>query len=156
MVKLIHVCASLILVGSVAAASAANTEVSPTKLSVPKITSVSKITTAQHQTITIKGTGFGTYHAYSGDSPFIWLRELHSGCPHGGVCWEAGYSPDVDTVTLIVEKWTNTEIVLGGFGSAWGRYDWTLHKGYQEQIRIWNWQSSPPSAPSAYAKVTIE
>lgn len=156
MVKLIHSCACLILIGSVAAASAATSEVSQAKLATPKITSVSKITTAQHQTITIKGTGFGTFHAYAGDSPFIWLRELHSGCPHGGVCWEAGYSPDVDTVTLIINKWTNTEIVLGGFGSAWGRYDWTLHKGYKEQIRVFNWQSKPPSAPSAYAEVTIQ
>jgi len=157
MVKLIHGCAVLALLGSVAAASAATTEVSPEKLATPKITSVSKIGTTRLQTITIKGTGFGTFGGCkSCDSPFIWLRELHSGCPHGGVCWEAGYSPDVDTVTLIINKWTNTEIVLGGFGTAWGRFDWTLHKGYKEQIRVFNWQSKPPSAPSAYAEVTIQ
>jgi hypothetical protein len=156
MVKLILGSFCLILLGSVAAASAATTEVAPTKLPAPKITSVGKIGTTRLQTITIKGKGFGTYHAYTGDSPFIWLRELHPGCPHGGVCWEAGYSPDVDTVTLIVEKWTNTEIELGGFGTAWGRSDWTLHKGYTEQIRVFNWQSKPPSAPSAYFEVKIQ
>jgi hypothetical protein len=156
MVKLIHRCACLILVGSVAVASAATTEVSPTKLPVPTISSVSKITTAQHQTITIKGKGFGTFHAYTGDSRFIWLRELKG--DSSTVLWEAGYSKDGDTVTLIVEKWTNTEIVLGGFAGKWNEpgYDFTLHKGDTEQIRVWNWQGNPPSSPSAYFKVAIQ
>jgi hypothetical protein len=157
MVKLILRGLCLTLLGSVAAASAATTEVVPKPLPVPKITSVSKIGTTRLQTITIKGTGFGTFAGCSScDSPFIWLRELHPGCPHGGVCWEAGYSPDVDTVTLIIKKWTNTEIVLGGFGTAWGRQDWTLHKGYVEQIRVWNWQSTPKASNSAAKEVTIQ
>jgi hypothetical protein len=153
-------CVALLGIFAAVSASAGNVSEKPGKTPTPKITSVSKITTAQHQTITIKGTGFGTFAgcpSSSGcDSPFIWLRELHSGCPHGGVCWEAGYSPDDDTVKIIIKSWTNTEIVLGGFGKAWGEDGWTLHKGYKEQIRVWNWQSDPPSAPSAYATVTIQ
>jgi hypothetical protein len=72
----------------------------------PKITSVSKITTKQHQTITIMGSGFGTHHAYTGDSNFIALRDISK-----HPLWEAGYKPNLDTVTLIVNKWVDTEIV---------------------------------------------
>jgi hypothetical protein len=162
MVKSILKYSCAVLLGSVAAASAmaGNVSEKPSKLPAPHITSVSTITTAQHQTITIKGTGFGTTKPYTGDSNFIWARELHSGCPYGGVCWEGGYKKDGDTVTLIVKSWTNTEIVLGGFAGAWNQkgYDFTLHKGYKEQIRVWNWQSNPlsPSTPSAYFTVTIQ
>lgn len=145
MVKLILRCACLFLVGSVAVASAATTEVSPTKLPVPKITSVSKITTTRLQTITIKGTGFGTFHAYTGTSAYIQLRDLST-----SPVWEAGYSPDVDTVGLIVKSWTNTKIVLAGFGSAWGRQNWTLHKGNRERVEVWNWQFPHPNANSPH------
>jgi hypothetical protein len=145
------------LLGIVAAASAAagNVSVQPAVAS-PKITSVSKITTAQHQTITIKGTGFGTFHAYTGNSRFIWLRELPPSGNANQVQWEAGYSPDGDTVTLIVKSWSNTQIVLGGFAGKWGTQNFTLKKGDVEQIRVWNWQGNPPSSPSAIVKVKIE
>jgi hypothetical protein len=102
--------------------------------SAPKITSVSKITTKQHQTITIKGTGFGTHGGYTGDSEFISLLDLTRK-------WEAGYKRDDDTVTLIVEKWENTEIILGGFAGAWGTHDYTLVKGDEEWVRVWNAQT---------------
>lgn len=157
MVKLILRCSSVILLGMVATASVAASErlVKPTPT--PKITSVSPIGTTRIQTITIKGTGFGTFPGCAScDSPFIWLRELHPGCPHGGVCWEAGYSPDNDTVKINIKSWTNTEIVLGGFGKAWGREDWTLHKGYMEQIRVWNWESTPTASNSSVIKVPIK
>jgi hypothetical protein len=157
MVKLILGCSSVILLGMVATASVAASERVVTPAPTPHITSVSPIGTTRLQTITIKGTGFGTFAGCDTcDSPFMWLRELHPGCPHGGVCWEAGYSPDNDTVQIWIKSWTNTEIVLGGFGKAWGEHDWTLHKGYTEQIRIWNWQGNPPSSPSAIIKVKIQ
>jgi hypothetical protein len=46
-------------------------EADPAVDTTPKITSVSKITTKKHQTITIKGTGFGTHKAYTGDTDYI-------------------------------------------------------------------------------------
>jgi hypothetical protein len=154
MVKLNFRCSCVILLGVVAAASAAASERPATSIKAPKITSVSKIGTTRLQTITIKGTGFGTHKPYTGDTTYISLRELHPGCPHDGVCWEAGYSPDVDTVTLIVKSWTNTEIVLGGFGTAWGRQDWTLHKGYTEQF--WVWDPQHPGLARAVFKAEIQ
>jgi hypothetical protein len=113
----------------------------------PKITSVSKITTKQHQTITIKGSGFGTHKAYTGNSDFISLMDLSK-----HPVWEAGYKVDNDTVTLIVNKWDNTEIVLGGFAGKWGTSNFTLVKGNVEWVRVWNAQTG--KGPAA-KKVTV-
>jgi hypothetical protein len=145
--KLVVMCSCLLLLTGVAIASAAAAEVSEKPSAGPKITSVSKMTTAQHQTITIKGTGFGTFVPYTGDSVFTSLKDLTK--PRQ---WEAGYQPDNNPVTLIVNKWTNTEIVLGGFAGAWGKKNYKLEKGDKELIRIWNWQTE---AGPASATVTI-
>jgi hypothetical protein len=114
----------------------------------PQITSVSKITTEKIQKIYIEGTGFGTWHPYKGDSRYIQLRDFSG----DKILWEAGYSPDFDTVTLIVDKWTDTEIVLGGFGPKWGTSNFTLHKGNTERVEVWNWQTGKGPAMK---KVTV-
>lgn len=123
---------SMILIGIVAATSVVAAQ-SP--VTTPKITSISKITTAKHQTITITGTGFGTHSAYTGDSNFISFYDQTK-------LWEAGYKPDGDTVTLIVNSWTNTKITLGGFAGKWGTSNFTLKVGDKEKIRVWNAQGS--------------
>lgn len=110
----------------------------------PVITKLSKINTQQFQTITIVGSGFGTEAPYTGDSNYISLTD-ESANPG----WEAGYAPYNDTVTLIVQKWTDTKIVLGGFSGQWGQYDYILTVGDAEQIEIWN-----PQTGSGPAQVT--
>jgi hypothetical protein len=120
-----------ILLGIVAAASVALAQSESD--TTPTITSISKITTAEHQTITITGTGFGTHAAYTGDSNYISFYDETKK-------WEAGYKPDNDTVTLIVNSWTNTKITVGGFAGAWGTDGWTLAVGNKEEIRLWNAQ----------------
>jgi hypothetical protein len=122
-------------------------EADPAVATTPTITSVSKITTKQHQTITIKGSGFGTHKAYTGNTDFISLRDLSK-----HPIWEAGYKVDDDTVTLIVNKWDNTEIVLGGFSGKWGTSNFTLAKGNVEWVRVWNAQTG--KGPAA-KKVTV-
>ena len=133
MAKLVFRRSCAVLLGIVAAASVAIAQEIDESTPKPKITSVSKITTKQHQTITIKGTSFGTHEAYTGDSDFISLLDLTK-----KPVWEAGYKRDDDTVTLIVEKWDNTEIILGGFAGDWGEHNWTLAKGDEEWVRVWN------------------
>jgi hypothetical protein len=152
MVKFILKCSCVTLLGFVAAATAAAGNVSEKTTPKPTITSVSKIGTTRLQTITIKGTGFGTHKAYTGNTDFISLRELKGST--STILWEAGYAVDDDTVTLIVKSWTSTEIVLGGFGSAWGEHDWTLAKGNTEQIWVWNPQD--PGAGRAVFKAKIQ
>ncbi len=123
----------LMLLAFVSAASLVVAQSEPA--TAPKIKSVSKITTAEHQTITITGTGFGTQAPYTGDTKFISFYDENKK-------WEAGYEPDNDTVTLIVNSWTNTKITLGGFAGAWGTDGWTLAAGNKEEIRLWNAQGA--------------
>jgi hypothetical protein len=129
MARLILKGSFLILFCIVAAASAAVAQT-------PKITSVSKITTAELQTIVIKGSGFGTQSPYTGDSDYISLLD-QTKKPQ----WQAGYLPYNDTVTLIVMQWEDSKITLGGFSGDWGTHNWFLSKGDKEQIEIWNAQS---------------
>jgi Bacterial Ig-like domain (group 3) len=139
MVKLILRRSAVMLIGIVASALVVAAQSDTTT---PKITSVSKITTAEHQTITITGTGFGTHAAYTGDSDYISLYDETKK-------WEAGYKPDDDTVTLIVNSWTNTKITLGGFAGKWGTSDFTLAAGNKEEIRLWNAQGAGGPYPVA-------
>jgi Bacterial Ig-like domain (group 3) len=108
----------------------------PCQAQSPTITSVSKITTAQFQTITIKGSGFGTMSPYTGDSAFISLEDQTA-----NPGWQAGYSPFNDTVTLIVNSWQDHKITLGGFSGAWGTHNYTLAIGDSEQVEVWNAQT---------------
>lgn len=119
---------TLVLFVIVAAASAAVAQSSPV------ITSISKISIEQYQTIVIKGSGFGHLAPYTGDSNYISLLDETKG-------WQAGYAPYGDTVTLIVNKWEDSKIILGGFSGAWGTYNYTLDKGDMEQVEVWNAQT---------------
>jgi hypothetical protein len=98
----------------------------------PTITSISTITTEKFQTIVIKGSGFGTHKAYTGDSGDISLIDTNKS-------WQAGYEGDHfgnrfvhDTVSLIVNSWEDTQVTLGGFSGEWGQHNWTLNKGNTE------------------------
>jgi hypothetical protein len=132
MAKLVLRHSVLILLGIVAAAALAVAQAESD--TAPKITSISKITTKKYQTITIKGTGFGTHAPYTGDSDFV---AFNDDTKH----WQAGYSKYSDTVTLIVHSWKNTTIVLGGFSGAWGTHNYTLGVGNKIQLQVWNPQT---------------
>ena len=103
----------------------------------PKITSISKVFAQQFQTITITGTGFGTMDPYQGDSNFISFGDGTGG-------WEAGYAPDGNVQGLIVNSWTDTQIVLGGF--TLDATQWLPRVGDKFSISVWNAQTG--SGPS--------
>ena len=120
----------------------------------PEIKKVSTITTQQFQTITITGSGFGKQKPYTGDSNYISF--LDSTASPG---WQGGYDGcllgfcTTDTVTLIVNSWTNTKIVLGGFSGGWGGappYNYVLNKGDSVQISVFDAQTA-----SGPAQVTV-
>src|ERR1022692_2517197 len=111
----------------------------------PVITHVSKISTQQYQTIVITGSGFGTHKPYTGDSDYISLEDQTA-----NPGWQAGYKPFNDTVTLIVHKWEDSKIILGGFSGAWGENNYTLAKGDSEQVEVWN-----PQTGNGPAEVTV-
>ncbi len=119
----------------------------------PVIKSLSTVTAEQYQTITIKGTGFGTHAPYTGDSDYISFFDLRTNPPG----WQAGYTGYNDTITLIVNSWTNTKIVLGGFSGAWGEsgFDYTLAVGDPIEVQVWNPQTG--EGPSnIYSTVSTE
>ena len=120
----------------------------------PDIKKVSKITTQQFQTITITGSGFGTQAPYTGDSNYISV--LDTTATPG---WQGGYDGcllgfcTTDTVTLIVNSWTNDKIVLGGFSGGWGGappYHYILNTGDTVQIAVFDAQTA-----SGPAQVTV-
>jgi hypothetical protein len=119
-----RLCVSMFALGLAAAA--------PTALAQkPKITSVSKVSALQYQTIVIDGSGFGTQAPYQGNSDYISFADLTDG-------WLAGSGVDGTSQNgLIVNSWTDSQIVLGGFTS-----NAPLPKvGDIFGITIWNAQS---------------
>jgi hypothetical protein len=132
--KFVLKCLFLVMFIAVAAASLAVAQ--------PTITHVSKITTQQFQTISIMGNRFGEHEAYTGDSDFISVEDQTA-----NPGWQAGYAPYNDTVTLIVQKWSDSKIVLGGFSGQWGEYDYTLAIGDSVQIQVWDPQTGVASTP---------
>jgi hypothetical protein len=115
--------------------------------SAPVIDSVSPISTDQLQTIVIVGSGFGNTPPQTsshgdgsvntidgGDTPSMQIR---NDAKEGG--WTAGFqdSTDRNGIGIFLESWSDTEIVLGGFGGAFstsGQGMWNLESG--DQIRI--------------------
>ena len=82
----------------------------------PRIDSVSAILPERDQRIAIMGTGFGMHTPYKNASiPFIALRDTTAK-------WAAGrlIPQNWDEVTLNVENWTDTEIVISGFSGLYG------------------------------------
>ena len=103
----------------------------------PSIVSVTPILPQPRQRIVIKGTGFGLHVPYTGtDSPYLSIRDQTA---H----WAAGriVPQNYDDVTLDVESWTDTEIVVTGFSGEYGRNGWKLRPGDSLEIAIWNPQS---------------
>jgi uncharacterized repeat protein (TIGR03803 family) len=109
-------------------------ELNPTEAAQkPTITSVSTISAAQYQTITINGSGFGIHQPYAGDSDSIVFNDVTGS-------WQAGYTPSGNCVTLIVNSWTDSQIVLGGFSGCYGG-SFVLHANDKISIGVWNAQT---------------
>ncbi len=99
--------------------------------------SVSAIIPQVRQRIVIKGTGFGLHVPYAHtDSPYLAIRDLTAN-------WSAGrmIPQNSDEVTVDVESWTDTEIVVSGFSGDYGKKGWKLAPGDELEIAVWNPQS---------------
>jgi hypothetical protein len=103
----------------------------------PTITSVSKVFAQdQFQTITITGTNFGTLAPYTGDSDFLSYNDDTTGI-------QCGYTPDGNVCGLIVNSWTDTQIVLGGFSLS--NPAWLPNVSNKVFFTVWNPQSGVAS-----------
>jgi hypothetical protein len=114
----------------------------------PVISSVSPISTAVSQTIVIQGKGFGNIQPQTmslgdgsidtvggGSTPVIQIHD------DGWCGWEAGTqdgpTTGSDSIGIIVVSWSDTEIVLGGFGSAlYTNGQWSISPGDPMRIVV--------------------
>ncbi|WP_284982340.1 hypothetical protein [Arthrobacter sp. efr-133-TYG-118] len=123
------------------------------------ITSVSKVSPSQTQTVIISGSGFGNQAPFNGDFPCIEVSDLTAG-------WNAGhgdpsYAPGTDTgascgtaqesavdlVTIRVTSWTDTAFTIAGFTGQYGN-PYVLTSGDQVRFRVWNAQTG--AGPASY------
>ncbi|MCL5054833.1 MAG: hypothetical protein M1169_02650 [Firmicutes bacterium] len=112
-----------------------------------QITSISPVSAAQTQQITIGGYGFGTHQPFSGDSRVFQFSDITSGWNAGNDRWCCGG----DWITVNVTKWTDHEIDMSGFGGSYGG-GWSLHPGDLIRVEAWNAQTGTThQAPCATA-----
>ena len=120
----------------------------------PVISSVSPISPARLQTIIIQGSGFGDIQpqllnlgdgsvdtVWGGSTPSIVVydeRNLLSAGAAGN--WSGFTNGPPDLIGIVLVSWTNSQIVIGGFGSGLGsQFSWTqVLQGDPLQIQIQN------------------
>jgi hypothetical protein len=118
----------------------------------PEITSVTPISAEQSQTITIQGNGFGDIQpwlttlgdgsvdtVWGGCTPSIVVYDRSNLLSAGAAGdWSGFTNGPPDLIGIVLVSWTNTQIVLAGFGSGLGsQFSWSqVMKGDALQIQI--------------------
>ena len=126
-------------------------DAAPNSAEAPVISSVSPISATRLQTIVIRGSGFGNVQPElldfgdgsvdtvgGGDTPALRIYNQD-----GLKSWQAGVQDNpnsgADSISIILVNWSDTEIVLGGFGTALntdGQGQWNLSPGDQLLISV--------------------
>ncbi len=113
----------------------------PTSTAVPQITSVQLTGSGQSTQIVVQGSGFGAAPSTmpaagdSADLNFFRFRDFRSHCS-GSAQFEAGFGSD--PVTLNYQSWSDSEIVISGFGGAYGEGCAVYQSGDPVAITVWN------------------
>jgi hypothetical protein len=122
--------------------------------SVPVVTKLTAIRPEQDQTIEIKGSGLGTSAPYQGDSEgYLYFFITHS----DKTTWAAGCGAWENwdcTVGLNVTAWTAKKITVAGFTGDYGDSNFTLNKGDQVYVVVWNPESQ--QGPAQSETVTVK
>jgi len=90
------------------------------------ISSISTSGSGQSLVVTISGSGFGPAPSVvgtNGVSPYLLLTDFNVNAPYtNGYMWNAGYcgASDCDGVTVNYASWSDTQIVIDGFGGSYG------------------------------------
>ncbi len=127
-----------------------NTRPSSPPAVVPEIKSVSQISSAMNQTITIQGTGFGNIQPRllilgDGSVDTIWGDSTPSiviydktNLLSAGVAgdWPGFTNGPPDLIGIVLLSWSDNQIVLSGFGTGLGsRFSWSqVDKGDAIQV----------------------
>ncbi|MBV8800808.1 MAG: hypothetical protein JO208_13500 [Alphaproteobacteria bacterium] len=97
-------------------------------------------------TLTISGSSFGPTPAGIGnnfESPFFVFTSYNRDLPGSdGFPWNAGYcgANDCNGVTVNISSWTDTQIVMNGFGTNYGN-DWVVNPRDAFCVGIWSSQN---------------
>jgi hypothetical protein len=117
--------------------------VSPSK-GTPRIGSIIPSGSGQSLTLTINGSGFGDAPDVIGqntDSPFFVFTDYNALEPGtDGFPWNAGFcgANDCNGVTIGYVSWTDTQIVVSGFGSEYGgTSNWEVNPRDAFCVGIW-------------------
>jgi hypothetical protein len=109
----------------------------------PIVTGIAQSGKGQNLTLTITGSGFGPAPAGIGDnfsSPYFVFTDYNAQLPGtDGFPWNAGYcgANDCNEVLVNISSWTDTQIVMDGFGSFYGN-DWIVNPKDAFCIGVWS------------------
>jgi hypothetical protein len=108
----------------------------------PHISSIERSGSGQSLTLTITGSGFGDAPAQVGqntDGPFFVFTDYNATAPGtDGFPWNAGFcgANDCNGVTIGYVSWTDTQIVVSGFGSEYGN-NWLVNPRDAFCVGVW-------------------
>jgi hypothetical protein len=124
---------------------------------VPRIKSIIASGSGATLTLTITGSGFGDAPPQVGqntNSPFFVFTDWNANLPGtDGFPWNAGYcaTNDCNAVTVELASWSDTQIVMTGFGDQYGD-DWIANPQDAFCVGIWSSASeSDGTTGGAYA-----
>jgi hypothetical protein len=114
----------------------------------PHIGTIIQSGSGQSLTLTINGSGFGDTPppqvGENADSPFFVFTDYNAAAPGtDGFPWNAGFcgANDCNGVTIGYVSWTDTQIVVSGFGSEYG-IDWLVNPHDAFCVGIWSSSST--------------
>lgn len=125
----------------------------PGGTSTPIVTSVQLVGTGQNLQITVNGSGFGSAPVlmpYSGDLNYFDFGDFRTPC-EGSALFSAGFArwgiQTPDAVALNYESWSDTQIVISGFGGGYGSGCATYQAGDPVAISVWNTSDTGLTGP---------
>ncbi len=110
----------------------------------PHIAAISASGAGQSLQITLTGSGFGPAPPQVGqntDSPYMLVTDFNNaGAGTGGAAWHAGFcnSEQCDGVTMGYASWSDTQIVMSGFGPDYGENNWVVNPGDAYCVTVWS------------------
>jgi len=117
------------------------------KSGTPVITTITRTGSGATLTLTITGSGFGPAPQNLGDnfsSPFFVFTDYNAELPGSdGFPWNAGFcgANDCNAVLVNMTSWSDTQIVMGGFGDMYGN-DWIVNPHDAFCVGVWSSQST--------------
>lgn len=130
----------------------------PREKGLPKITSIKISGSGAALTVTVNGSGFGSAPSgvgQNGNSPFFVFSDVNNASTGtGGERWNAGFcgSYECDGVTMGYVSWSDTQIVMSGFGSSYGSNNWFVNPSDAFCVGVWPSTSTSDGTTGGTAK----